>query len=91
MSASIREDLSGIGMRLHREDLLHRLDQVLGQFDLGFTHLQQRNPTLKRYHVHILLAKKFCKEFKEVVLEVDREATHLLTRELLRSIILSPY
>ena len=91
MSASTREDLSGIGMRLHREDLLHRLDQVLGQFDLGFTHLQQRNPTLKRYHVHILLAKKCYKEFKEVVSEVDREATHLLTRELLISIILSPY
>ena len=87
MSASIREDLSGIGMGHHREELLHHLDQIFGQLDLGLRHLQRHKPNLNMFH--IWMAREHYGMFREVVLEVDGEATRLLTRESPVSIVLS--
>ena len=87
MSASIREDLSGIGMGHHREELLHHLDQIFGQLDLGLRHLQRHKPNLNMFH--IWMAREHYGMFREVVLEVDEQATRLLTREFPLSIVLS--
>jgi hypothetical protein len=43
MQASIREDFGGIGMGHHREDLIKRLDHVLGQLDLGLEYFKQHS------------------------------------------------
>ena len=65
---SIREDFSGIGMGRHREDLIERLDHVLGQLDEGSGHSLQPQRIKREY-----------KELKEILLEVDQEATDVLT------------
>jgi len=85
MVTSIREDLSGIGAVHYREDLLHHLDQVLGQLDLGLPHLCQHKPGFSGSD--LTLMKEHYGEFKKVLLEVDREANNLLTRKSPRSII----
>ena len=87
MSASVREDLSGIGMGHHREELLHHLDQIFGQLDLGLRHLQRHKPNFNMFH--IWMAREHYGMFREVVLEVDEQATRLLTREFPLSIVLS--
>jgi len=46
MCTSIREDLSGIEMRFHWEDLLQHLDRVLEQLDLGLEYLRQHDPDI---------------------------------------------
>lgn len=43
MCGSIPRDFGGIGMGCHREDLVQRLDQTLGQLDRGIEHLQQHD------------------------------------------------
>ena len=47
---SIREDFGGTkeGEDLHREDLIRRLDYILGKLDLGLKHLRQHTPDLRR-------------------------------------------
>ena len=71
MCISIREDFSGIRMREHREDLLQRLDHILGQLDLGLSHLQQYKPSLSGDS--ILQMKEQYGELKRVLLEVGRK------------------
>ena len=44
MRISIREDFGSVGMGHHRADLIHRLDHVLAQLDLGLEYLKQHNP-----------------------------------------------
>ena len=78
MCASIREDLGGIGVRHRREVLVKRLDHVLGQLDMGLEHLRQQNPDLNEDHIRTAISQY--QELKEVLLEVDREATEILTR-----------
>jgi len=51
MCDSIREDFSGPLMHSHREDLIQRLDHILGQLDLGLGHLGQHNPNLREDHL----------------------------------------
>ena len=46
MCTSIREDLGGIEMRCHWEDLLQHLDRVLEQLDLGLEYLRQHDPDI---------------------------------------------
>ena len=67
--ASIWEDFSGIGMGRHREDLIKRLDHVLGQLEEGLGHSLQPQRIKREY-----------KELKDTLLEVDEEATNILTR-----------
>jgi len=84
MCTSIREDLGGIGMGLHREVLIERLDHILGQLDRGPGHLKQHKTTFDEHD--IVTAKQQYKELKNVLLEVDREALEILTRTPFRLI-----
>jgi len=72
MCASIREDFCGIGMGGHRGDLKKRLDRVLARSDRGLNLL--RAPRQRCQHI---LGQY--EELKEVLLEVDKEATEVLT------------
>ena len=78
MTTSIREDFSGTGMRLHREDLVKRLDHVLGQLDRGPGYLFQHNRRIGPSYVR--QAKGCYKELKRVLLEVDGEEANIPTR-----------
>jgi len=78
MCTLVREDFSGIGMGRHREDLIKRLDHVLGRLDRGLKYLQRHNPSLRERNVQ--RAKQKHGELKKVLLEVDREAINVLAR-----------
>jgi len=78
MCTAIREDLCGIGMGSHREVLIKRLDHVLGQLDSGLEHLRQQSPLL--HENHIPRARKEYGDLREVLLEVNKEASEILTR-----------
>ena len=78
MHSSIREEFSGIGMRCYREDLIKRLDHILGQLDRGLGHLQQHKPRIDEDGIET--AKEDYGELKRVLLEVDGEAMNILTR-----------
>ena len=88
MQVSIREDFSGIEMWRHRQDLIKRLEHVLGQLDGGLDHLQQQKPSLDTHHIS--RAKTQYTELKEVVLEVDAEAMNSLARKPPKSILFGP-
>lgn len=77
MCTLIREDFSGVWMRCHREDLLQRLDHILGQLDLGLEHLQQHKPSLDEDALQQM--KKQYGKLKKVVLKEDRGAIIALT------------
>jgi len=77
-SHPIGEDLGGIWMGCHREVLIERLDNVLGQLDKGPEHLKQQNPLLDEDH--ILGAREQYEYLRGILLEVDREALGILTR-----------
>ena len=78
MCTSIREDLAGIEMGHHREVLIERLDHILGQLDMGLEHLRQQNQFLDDNQIRRM--RKEYKEFKELLLEVDRKALEILAR-----------
>ena len=78
MRASIREDFSGIGMGRCREVLIERLDHVLGQLDRGLGYLKQQNSLLDEDHIPT--AREQYGELREVLLEVDKGASEILTR-----------
>ena len=68
MQTSIREVFSGVEMRRHRQDLVERLDQVLGQLDAGLDHLQQGKPSLDAHHIS--QAETQYGELKKVLMEI---------------------
>ena len=72
MQISIREDFAGIELRHHREDLVERLDHVLGQLDRGLGYIEQHQPDINPYQLH--RAKMDYKMLKEVLLEVEQES-----------------
>ena len=79
MSISIREDLGGIGMGCHREDLIKRLDHILERLDHGLAHPELRmRVTLGGGDIQ--QSRERFGELREVVLDVDREAMEILTR-----------
>ena len=80
MCASIRDDFGGIGMGGHRNDLVKRLDYVLGQLGQGLGYYQQYHRLKRQY-----------KELKDILLEVDRETTGILTRTPSKSTNLSTH
>ena len=84
MRSSIREDFGGIGMGRHREALVKQLDHVLGQLDRGLGHFTQQNPLIGERHIRI--ARKRYGELRKVLLEVDKEASEILTRTSFRLI-----
>lgn len=87
MQVSIRQDFSGLGMECHRKYLVRRLDQVLEGLNRGGEYLEQNNPRVGEGHIQ--RAKENYTTLKEVLLEVDRGATKILTRMSPRMIVLS--
>ena len=79
MKVSIREDFGGIAMWGDRQDLIERLDYVLGQLDGGLYHLRKCKPSL--YTWQISEAKTQYSELMAVLLEVDAEAMDGLARK----------
>ena len=71
MQISIREDFGGIEMKHHREDLMQRLDYVLGQLERGSEYIRKVRPGINIYDVH--RAKTDYRTLKEILLEVERE------------------
>ena len=78
MKIAISDDLGGIGMWCHREDLIQRLDYVLGQLGWGLEFSKLCNPEVSGYHVET--AKAQYRGLKEILLEVERQAMDTLTR-----------
>ena len=76
MCVSIREDFCGIGMRGHREGLVERLDHVLGQLDPGSEFLKQRRTWIDKDPQR---TRGQYQQLKEILLEMDMEATEILT------------
>jgi hypothetical protein len=87
MQVSIQQDFSGLGMERHRKDLIERLDHVLWGLDQGVKYIKQGNPRINEQEIQ--WAKEDYTTLKEVLLEVDREATKILNRMSPRMIILS--
>ena len=63
---AIREELSGVGAAGYRADLIQRLDHVLSQLEPG--PMSEEKAIRQKY-----------KEFREALVEVDEEATQILT------------
>ena len=83
MRASLREDFSGVGIGHHRQDLLRRLDYVLGQLDLRSEHLHST------VNMHVIRCmKEGYGGFREVLLDIDEEEAVAIIRELPRLIVL---
>jgi len=82
MSFSIQLELGKPEMWHHREDLLRHLDHILGQLDIGTEHLRQRDPDVNESDIQ--RRKDQYETLREVLLEVEMEATEILTRKPLR-------
>ena len=78
MRIAISEDFGGIGMWCHREDLIERLDYVLGQLERGWEFLHRNSPSVDEDDVRV--AKADYGKLKERLLEVDMKAMETLTR-----------
>ena len=74
----IREDLGGIELGHHREDLVERLDYVLGQLDQGLGHLKRYGPNVSKDMIR--WAGVDYRELKRMLMVVDGEAMNVLTR-----------
>jgi hypothetical protein len=79
MRVSIREDFDGVGMGHHREDLIERLDYVLGRLDWGLGYFRQYESKVDEDGIRV--RKEQYGELKEVLLEGDRGVTDILTRK----------
>ena len=73
MEISIREDFRGPGMRQHREDLVQRLDHILGELVRGPEYFRGE-PGVYSPKNRIRKLKEQYTRLKEVLLEVEREA-----------------
>ena len=69
---SIREDFGGIEMQHHREELVGRLDYVLGQLDRGLDYFKRHQSWVGKDDIQA--AKRKYRKLKAVLLEVDEEA-----------------
>lgn len=72
ISVSIVEDLSGIGKQRHRDDLIERLDHILGELDQGLEHFKQHNPQTGEDDIQ--KRKEQYGILRGVLVEVDRKA-----------------
>ena len=73
MLISIREDFCGPGMREHREDLVQRLDHVLGELGRGQgTIIYSFGVSNSKFHIRS--TKGQYKRLKDVLLEAERDA-----------------
>jgi hypothetical protein len=78
MEIVIREEFDGILMWRHREDLIERLDHVLGQLDQDLDYFKQYNQKIGEDQ--IARAKEQYGRLKEVLVEVDEVAMKTLSR-----------
>jgi len=76
MCTLIKKNFGEVEMGDHRQDLLQRLNHILGQLDLGLNYLQQHKPSLSEDDIQQM--KGQYGELKEVLLELDREVTILI-------------
>ena len=83
MCSLIKEDFSGTEMGDHRQDLLRRLDHVMGQFDLGLEHFQQHKPSIDASDIRWM--KGQYGKLEKILLGIDQRARTILTRELLQA------
>ena len=72
MKNSIREDFGGMGRWDDREELIGRLDWVLGRLSQGLDHLRARKPQLRKNDVQ--QAKSQYSSLKDTLLEGHEEA-----------------
>lgn len=79
MCALIREDFCGVGMEYYRKVLIQRLGHTLGRLDLGLGYIQQHEQGLGEDDIQSM--KGQYGQLKGVLIEVDKEATDILTRE----------
>ena len=82
MRASIRQDFGGVGMRGHRQDLIERLDHILGELDRRSGYLKHRELRIGEDPQQV---RRQYEGLKEVLLEVDEKALVILTRTPSRS------
>ena len=78
MQAVIREEFGGITMFYQRDDLIERLNQILGELDRGVEYFEQHKPQIDE--AGIRRRKEQYRDLLNTVLEVDREAMEILTR-----------
>jgi hypothetical protein len=78
MEIVIREEFDGMVMWRDREDLIKRLDHVLGQLDQDLDYFKRHNSRIDEDD--IALAKREYGRLKEVLVEVDEEAMKTLSR-----------
>jgi len=77
MCASLREDLSGVGMGDYRMELIQLLDHILKQLDRGVGHLKQHNPELGKYDLWKM--KRRYKQLRELLLEAEKRTSFSVT------------
>ena len=73
MGIPIWEDFGGTGMGQHREDLLRRLDHVMGELDRGLEYFKQRTVAYGS-EIRIQVAREQYGKLKDVLLELERDA-----------------
>jgi hypothetical protein len=78
MEIVIREEFHGIVMWRHREDLIERLDYVLGQLDQDLDYFKRHRPGFGE--INIACGKEQYGRLKEVLVEVDEVAMKTLSR-----------
>jgi hypothetical protein len=71
MRISVGQDFCAIESKQHREDLLERLDYVLGELDRGFGYIVKYKPGIDQYQLQ--RAKLHYRTLREVLLGVERE------------------
>ena len=75
---AIGEEFGRTGMWSHREDLIERVDYVLGQLERGQEFPELRNPWARKLYIRTV--KRQYAKLKETLLRVDRNAMEALTR-----------
>ena len=86
LCTSVREDFGGIGLWDNREDLIKRLNHILGQLDQGFEHIKRGRPWDSR--AKFQLQKKQYRTLRDLLQAVDGDAMKTLNRMLLKFAIL---
>ena len=76
MQASIIKDLSGIGEQHHREDLIRRLDYILGEMDRGLNYFKRYQPWIEEDDIR--MGREQHETLRRVLLEVEGKARKIL-------------
>jgi len=88
MQAAIREDFGVVTMWYHRDDLIERLDHVLGELDRGLAYFAQHQTQIDNDEIQ--RRKEQYGELKNALLEVEKEAMKPLIRTRATSVCALP-